>query len=199
MPRSVSPAFILAPVLLMFAGGCSTYVEGYHYVPRPAVALVPATQPSQPPPVATIVSVMGIHRAQKDIPESVEVRLRLENNGPETVVFDPRTMQLLDGGLMEMPPPILRPPTPVTIGPNQSVVVGAFFPFPPGRSYKNSDLETLQLRWRVQVGSMDVPQDADFRRVVRVYYNPYWDEPYPYPYPFLGGVGFGVVIAGHHR
>ncbi len=185
----------------MLLGGCTTYVEGYHYLPRPAVALVPATQPSQPPPSAAIVSVIGVHREDRSagIPESVEVRMRLENNGPETVVFDPRTMELLDGGLMEFPPPVVRPPQPVTLGPSQAVVVGAFFPFPPGHSYKNTDLESLQLRWRVQIGGSEVGQAADFRRMIRLYnYYPYPDYGYP-PYGFYGGVDVGVVFRGHRR
>jgi len=181
----------------MLLGGCSTYIDGYHYVPRPAVALVPATQPSQPPPCAAIASIVGVHREDRGagVPESVEVRMRLENNGPESVVFDPRTMELLDGGLMEFPPPVLRPAQPVALAPTQAVVVGAYFPFPPGRSYKNTDLESLQLRWRLQVAGQEVGQAADFRRMIRTY-NYY---PYPYPdyppygvYPTVGvGVGFG--------
>jgi hypothetical protein len=198
--RSLPFGVVLAPLCLMFLGGCSTYVEGYHYAPRPAVALVPATQPTQPPPSGAIVSIIGVHREDRGagIPESVEVRMRVENNGPETVVFDPRTMGLLDGGLMELPPPVLRPPQPVTLAPQQSVVVGAYFPFPPGRSYKNTDLEELQLRWRVQVGSSEIGQAADFRRMIRSYYYPYPDYGYP-PYGFYGGVGLGVVIDGHRR
>src|SRR5579862_7767810 len=162
--RSIPACAVLAPVFLLFAGGCSTYVEGYHYMPRPAVALVPATQPTQPPPAASIVSIIGVHRAGHgdSVPESVEVRMRIENNGPDTIVFDPRTIELLDGGLMEFPPPILRPPTPMTLAPQDSVVCAAFFPFPPGRSYNNTDLETLQLRWRLHVGGSEIGQQADF-------------------------------------
>ena len=200
IPRSMPSAMILAPLVALFLGGCSTYIEGYHFVPRPAVALVPGTQPIQPPPSAAIVSVVGVRRgnSSEGVPESVEVRMRLENNGPETVVFDPKTMELLDGGLLEFPPAMLRPPQPVTLAPNQAVVIAAFFPFPPGHSYANTDLEQLQLRWRVEVGGQEVGQVADFRRVIREYYNPYWDEPYP-PYGFYGGVGVGIVVGGHRR
>jgi hypothetical protein len=194
---------LFTPLLFLFAGGCSTYIEGYHFVPRPAVALVPATQPNQPPPTAAIVSVVGVRRGNGSdgVPQSVEVRMRIENNGPEMAVFDPKTMELLDGGLLEFPAPILRPPQPMTLAPGQAVVVGAFFPFPPGRSYATTDLEQLQLRWRVQVGGQEVSQAADFRRVIRAYYNPYWDEPYP-PYGYFGpfvGVGVGIDVGGHRR
>jgi hypothetical protein len=198
--RALPFGVVFAPLCLMLLGGCSTYVEGFHYVPRPAVALVPGTQPSQPPPTAAIVSVVGVHREDRGagIPESVEVRMRVENNGPENVVFDPRTMELLDGGLMEFPPPVLRPAQVIALAPQQSVVVGAFFPFPPGRSYKNTDLESLQLRWHLQLGGSEVGQAADFRRMIRpYYYYPYPD--YAYPYGFYGGVGVGIGFGGRHR
>jgi hypothetical protein len=195
------PVGVVLAVCLMWLGGCSAYVEGYRYVPRPAVALVPGTQPSQPPPVATIVSIVGVHREDKSagVPESVEVRMRIENNSPETVVFDPKSIELLDGGLMEFPPPIVRPPQPETLAPQQSVVVGAFFPFPPGHSYKNTDLESLELRWRIQIGGSEITQSADFRRMIRPYY--YYPYPDYSPYPFYGGVGLDFVFVGRggHR
>lgn len=186
-------SLMLSPLLLAFVGGCSEYVEGYRYAPRPAVAEVPATQASQPPVVSALVSVIGIHHADKDqgIPESVEVRLRLENNGPGRVVFDPSTMELLDGGLMKFPPPVLFPRTPVTLDPLQATTVGAFFPFPVGHTYENTDVEAFQLHWDIQIDGRRGEQGVSFRRILR-YYGPYYDyPPEPYPYRYYGGI---VVI-----
>ena len=65
------------------------------------------------------LSVIGVHREDRTegFPESVEVRMRLENNGPETVRFDPQTLELTNGRLLPFPPPLARPPNPITLAP----------------------------------------------------------------------------------
>ena len=192
---------ILSPLLLVMAGGCSTYVDGYYFAPRPAVAQISTTPPpqaqSQPylPPVAvTYASVIGIHRGdrQNGIPPSVQVRLRLENHDTKTLVLDPRTTELIDGGLVSFPAPVVRPPGPLTAGPMQSVIADFYFPFNPGRSWENTDLSSLQLHWDTQIEGQSVSQAVEFRRIfARYYYRPYWGDP---PIGFYGGV---VII--HRR
>lgn len=185
-------------VLLALLGGCSPYVDGFDFAPYPALAEVPPVPPQSGPPLSAYASVMGVRRADQHqgIPTSVQVRLRLDNNGPDSVQFDPRTLQLTNGALMRFPPPFVYPPQPVTFGPQQSILVDAYFPFPPGHSYDDTDLQSLQAHWQVRIGQRSVGQVVFFRRVMRVYYyDPYWDQP---PYPYYGW-GWGVGVGFRYR
>src|SRR5436305_401584 len=94
---------------------CSAYLDNYHYMPQPAVLEVPATAQNQPPQVTSMVVVVGIRREDKDahLPLSVEIRLRIDNNGPRTVNFDPRTLELASGNFAPFPAPILDVAQPV--------------------------------------------------------------------------------------
>jgi hypothetical protein len=180
--------------------GCtnSPYVDGYYYSPQQVVATAPATQPGQPPPAQVSASIVGI-RVEDDanhLPQSVEVRVRIDNYGPYQVTLDPRSMQLTTASLYLFPPPVFQSPAPVSLNPQDSVIVGAFFPFTAGKSYDDFDMASLRLRWTLVVGGASLPQIADFQRTaVRYYYeqDPYW---HPYGYyagPYIGGV---VVIHG---
>jgi hypothetical protein len=194
MLRQITFAIML-PGLLFFAG-CSGYVDGYEYTPRPALEVVPPKLPDQPPPVEAMASIVGVRYSdsRSDLPACVEVHLRLDNNGPQTIRFDPRTMNLINGDLWRFPAVIVRPSDVVTLDPNDEAMVIAFFPFPPGLDWDHVDMESLQLRWAEQIGNETAGQTAYFHRIYHVYYGPYWD--YPYPYPYFGGV---IVIHGHFR
>ena len=196
-------AFAAVGLLAMtLAGGCSPFVEGFHYAPHPAVTdiALAATQPSQAPaaPEVTVyASVIGVRREDSDhhVPFSVEIRLRLDNHGAATVTFDPHTLQLSNGELTQFPPPIVAPSYAVTIPPGQPVMVEANFPFPPGFEVNSEGMESPQLRWSVLVDGHPVQQMAAFHRVHHYYApEPYWGYPYPpYGYPFWG-VGGAVII-----
>ena len=185
----------LIPLALCFAllPGCSAYVSDFQYVPHPALAEVPPTPPDKSSPVSAFASVIGVYRgdSKQYIPESVEVRFRLENNGPHPVYFDPTSLQLATGDLQTFEPPILHPSQPATLEPTQLAMYDAFFPFPPGHAYDNMDMRTLQLRWNLKIHGSPVRQIVSFRRIYpyRYYYypDPYWG------YPWFGG---GVVIVG---
>jgi hypothetical protein len=183
--------------------GCSSspYEDGYAYVPYPVVADIPATQPTQPPPVRASASIVGIRTEDKKagLPESIEVRFSVDDYGTDAITFDPGSLELRTGDLVRFPPPILQSPAPVTIMPGEAAFATAYFPFPGGKSSDDFNLETLQLRWGLQIGPQRVEQIADFQRAYqRVYYyreDPYYWGPYPYrPGPYYGGV---VVI--HRR
>src|SRR6185437_10043822 len=124
--------FVSAPLLLAMIGGCSTYVSRYDFAPRPAFAEIRSNFPDQPAtPVMAVASVIGVRRASSDenLPASVEVRLRVDNNGTKPVTFDPQSMELIDGQLLKFPPPLVRPSQPVVLNPKLSEVVTAYFPF----------------------------------------------------------------------
>jgi hypothetical protein len=184
-----------AILALAFLSGCSTYVEDFDYMPHPALAEIPPVAPDKGPPVSAFATVIGVHRADRDqdIPLSVEVRLRLENNGPHTIVFDPQSMQLTTGDLLDFDPPIARPAHSINLAPGDATAIDAFFPFPPRQNYDNTDLRSLQLRWREQIDGSAVGQAVSFRRIYPyryVYADPYWG------YPWYGGV---VIFDGHRH
>ena len=189
MPRCSGP--IVSLLLFASAIGCSPYEDDFEYAPRPSLVEVRATSPQRPPVVTALVSVIGVRREDRNqaIPQSIEIRIRLENNGSDTVAFDPRTLNLTNSRLIPFPPPLVRPPGAITLGPTQSVTLTAFFPLP-RISGRDGDLDSLELRWIVQVGEQKVSQSASFRRVYPrfYYYDPYWA--YPAPYYWYGGVVF---------
>jgi hypothetical protein len=177
--------------------GCAQYIGDYQFAPRPMLAQVPATQPGQTPPLTALASVLGVRRTDQEqgIPESVHVRLRLENDGPGPVNFNPLTLGLTNGVLYRFPTPLTAPAQPVSLGPGQAAVFDAYFPFLAGQSYRNTDLESLQLRWQVQIAGQVVGQVVSFARVHGRYYDPYWDGYAGYPYPYYGG----SVVVIHRR
>jgi hypothetical protein len=183
MLRKIWPVFGL--FLVALAGGCAQ--ETYQYTPSPAVAVIPPPNAQQSPPVTAMATVVGVVEAdsKQGIPESVQVRLRVQNSGAGTVMFDPTTMQLTDGSLLDfLPPRVQQGAAPLAL--NQSAAVDVLFPFPPGYSPDNTNLQSLELRWQVQIDkNQPVQQVVDFHRVVPVYY---YEEPYYYPYGFYGGV-----------
>jgi hypothetical protein len=191
----------LAALLLPGLPGCTEYLGDYQYMPRPLLAEVPPTPPLTAPPLAVLASVMGVHRAdsKQAIPESVEVRLRLDNHGPGLVTFNPQSLELTSGALVRFPPAVTSPAPPLSVPTGQSATIIAYFPFPPGQSYHHTDLESLQLRWLVQIAGQTIAQVANFRRVYpRYYYDPYAGPyapyPYAYPYPWYGST---VVVVRH--
>jgi len=190
---------VLSVFVLMWVIGCSQYVDGYNYTPRPVTAQIPATQPQDPPPVTAMVSVIGIRYddEQDQIPPSVEIRMNVDNTGPDTVVFDPASMELSNGQLLRFAPAIVRPPAPIVIGSMQSAYLTAYFPFLGGSSYDSTDLDTLRLRWRLQIGRRLAGQQVYFSRIPTEYYDPY---PYGYyappPPPFFW---WGPVVVFHRR
>jgi hypothetical protein len=175
---------------LMAVVGCSQYVDGYDYAPRPALAQIPATQPNEPAPVTANVYVAGVRYDDQDdqIPPSIEIRMSIDNTGSDTVVLNPPDLNLSNGQLLQFSPPIIRPPTSIVIGSMQSAYLTAYFPFPPGVSLDNTDLSTLRLRWRLQIGPRMVGQIVYFNRVPTVYYDPYWYAPPPPVWGYYGGV-----------
>ncbi len=193
MSRQLMFMFLAAAMII--TSGCSQYVEDYQYAPRPALAEIPSTQPDMGPPLSALASIVGIRREDRDarLPESIEVRLQLNNNGPQQVMFDPNALRLTDGSLFNFPPPIIQASQPLDLAPGQSLMLGVFFPIPAGRDYDDFDLESFQLRWTVQLGGRPVTQVVYFHRV-HVYYRPYDYYDYP-PGPFFVG---GTVIV-HHR
>jgi hypothetical protein len=189
---------LVVAVVSLAASGCSPYVGDFQYMPHPALAEIPAVAPDKTPPLSAFATIVGIFRgdSREGIPESVDVRFRLENNGPHTVTFDPNSLQLSTGDLISFLPPIIQGAQPVTLAPTQTAMVDAFFPFPAGRDYTNTDLRTLSLRWRENIDASQVQQVVSFRRTYPYYYSAYPDPYWGYPWFYGGAV---VVVGGGHH
>lgn len=186
-------------LLLAFVSGCSPYAGDFQYVPRPAMAELRSTSGQQAPSVTAMVSIIGVrYEDQKEgIPTSFEVRIRLENDGSQEITFDPNTLEMTNSQLLAFGPPIVRPPGEVAVAPMQSGNLTAYFPVPRHPPDEGA-LDSLQVRWIVQLGSQKISQSVSFRRVYpRVYYyGPYWGWPY-WGYPPIGWYA-GVVFV-HRR
>jgi hypothetical protein len=174
--------------LMVLAGGCSAYIGDYEYVPRPAIAQVPTTEPQAPPAATAWATVEGVRRADRDagIPFSVEVHFQLQNTAPEVMNFDPRTLVLSDGSMINFLPPAGVPVQVMSIAPGQSVTLVVYFPFLPGSDLDNMKMSPLTLRWAEQIGGQVFPQSVYFTRIFPYYYSPYWG-PAPYPPVFITG------------
>ena len=75
-----------------------------------------STQPAVA--VSAMASVIGVRREDRGegIPESVEIRLRLENDGPEPATFDPHSLELAaPPSCCRFPSPVVRTPSPIKL------------------------------------------------------------------------------------
>lgn len=187
-------AVLITLLALTTLTGCSPYYDDYRYSPHPAVAEIHPTSNPRATVATAMASVIGIRRADPDkgIPQSVEVRLRLENTGPDPVEFDPHTLQLTNGQLVTFPPPVVHAPYTIVLEPQQSTTLTAFFPMP----QPWPDVDSLILRWLVRIKGQPVTQTLRFRRVYTAYYyDPYWAPYRGYP-PFFW---YGGVVVIHRR
>ena len=186
---------LLGLIALAVLTGCSSspYNEDYKWAPRPATARIhPANMPNAEV-LTAMGSVIGLRNEDQEqrIPESIEVRLRLDNTGNEPVSFDPRSMELMTGELIKFRPAMVRAPSQIVLESLQSTTLTALFPIPDNAG----EMRTLILRWVVQIKGQNIPQTLNFQRVFtsNYYYDPFW-APYTftgYPPAFWYG---GVVV-----
>ena len=184
--------FALVPfaLFLLILSGCSPYLSDYYYVPRPALVRVPATQPADPPAATLLAAVIGIRRGDsgKNLPEMIEVRLRLEA-GRDPLTLDPRGLDLVSGALLAFPNAQCAPAVPFTLAPNTQGELLALFPLPANTPADSLDLSTLRLRAPLAIAGRPILADITFQKLVPVYLAPYadpWYGPYYDPY-FFGG------------
>lgn len=172
MNRSIRHASWSSVLLLsvLLGTGChqGQTTTRMYYEPQPALVEVlnRSAGASQQVPLTVLASVQGVRSANASTgqPATLEVRMRFENHGPATVLFDPGSLQLVTGALRSFPPPRASPPTPVQIPAAQSQTVSAAFPLPAGLSIKSPELDHLRLRWNVTINGQSVPQTALFVR-----------------------------------
>jgi hypothetical protein len=163
--------------------GCSVYDSAYVFGPGPVDVKSPVPGAADVEPARTLVTVVGVRRedSESDLPASVEVRLRVENTSPLTVSFSPASLVLFSAALEQFPDPIVVPTATFEVEPGESVIVDAWFPFPPGVKAADMDLSGLNVRWALAIDGRTVTSSASFTRQPNGYYD---------RYPNRVGVGF---------
>lgn len=168
-------SLVLAAALV---GGCSVYDSRYAFDPGPVD--VPAARPGAPDaePVRTLVTVLGVRRAddRSATPPGVEIRLRVDNISPYQVTVDPATLVLLSAGLERFAEPITLPEEPIDLAPGGSGMIDARFPFPEARTPDDMDLSGLNVRWTLVIDGESVTSSATFVRLPRGYYDRHPDR-----------------------
>ena len=150
-------------------GGCSPqpYVSGYTYYPQPATVEVLRRDGNQRSPLMVLASVLGVHNedAKNGIPYSVVVRMRFENVGQSKVAFDPASLELVTGTLRAFERPTVKPAGPIALPPGGRYELTAYFPFSPGVTATQMNMNNMRLRWEVTIDLNPVIQTAVFERV----------------------------------
>ena len=181
--------FAAGLLMLLASAGCSQYVGDFQYVPYPAVRALRVPANAQAPNLYVLASVIGVRRAdaERGLPQSLEIHLRLENNGSEPVTFDSAMWHLTNGHLIAFANPITAPPGRIAVPPAAAQTITAYFPIPAGLDIRNG-LLSLELQGTLTANGQTLQATINFRRVYPAYYSPYWYGPgwyYPYPYPYV--------------
>ena len=163
----------LIALCLLLAGGCAhqqPYAPGYAYSPQPAVVDI-YKRGSSEPPMTVLARVLGVRQAdaQRQIPYSLAIRLRLENNSAPHATLNPQTLELVTGTLRAFPLPVVMPPQKIELTPGQRQDITAYFPFPAGVRADQMALDNLRLRWEIQIDQNTVQQSAQFQRISPAY------------------------------
>ena len=178
--RIGSMSLVLAVAVV---GGCSVYDSRFAFDPSPVD--VPASRPGSldAEPVRTLVTVLGVRRAddRSVLPAGVEVRLRVDNTSPYDVMFDPATLVLFSAGLERFADPIAIPAEPMNLAPGGSGMIDACFPFPETGTPDDMNLSGLNIRWTLVIDGEAVTSSATFLRLPTGYYD---------RYPHRIGVGY---------
>ena len=131
-----------------------------------------------------LLTVVGIRRAEKDVPAQVVARLRLDNLGDSPLALVPESLECVTGDLVSMRAPTLDQDPAQPLARGESRVWTASFPMPEGRTPEDLDWRGLNLKWTVAFGERRVTTGVTFDRVFDSYHDPYW-----------GGMSLGVGVS----
>ena len=179
--RSLLPLAACAALTLLAA--CGTYRPGYRYGPGPVVATTESR-------ARVLASVVGLRRASQDVPESVEVRLRVEAPEDRAVTLDRAALRAVSADLQELPLVAFSPQGDESVSPGTAKQWTAWFGLPEGDA-DAVDLNGLDVRWRLRTGPQSVAEGhAKFERDAL-------EAPYPLYSPY-GHWGFGFGYGHGH-
>ena len=112
----------LTAALILFAAlslpGCSTYLAGYDYVPRPVdVELAQGTR--------VLATVPGLRRAGKSGRDDItgpalEIQLQIDHDGPGTLVLGPDGLEVIGGNLVRLGNALTDPPDGLLLEPGRA-------------------------------------------------------------------------------
>ena len=170
--------FLLPTAALVLLAACSTYRPGFQYSPAPAVAVTESK-------ARVLAAVEGVRRASSadGLPESVDIRLRVEAPADRDVTLVTEHLNVVTADLIDLPLVGFGPEGNTTVAAGTVRQFTAYFGLPED---VDVDLGGLNLRWRAVVGTKTADGQVNFERVRYAYYD---------PYPHYGHWSFGV---GHH-
>jgi hypothetical protein len=172
---SLSPLVLCAA--FVWLGGCAVYDGRFVYDPRIVSVTTTADGDSglgarpDEDQIRTLVSVIGIRRddPKSELPASVEVRLRVENDGTSPVGFNPTALSLVSADLQAFPEPIVLPAHGLEVEPGGHAVINAYFPL----TDADLDLSALNVRWSLFLEGRRVSARSDFTRRRVVHHHPH--------------------------
>lgn len=151
---------LVAVLVVSVAPGCSTYLAGYDYVPRPVdVALAEGAR--------VLAAVPGLRRAGKSGLEgvteaAVEVQLQVDHDGPGVLVLRPEGLELTGGNLVRLHDARTDPAEGVHVESGGSARLVAFFTLPGRDGGATADLDGLNLRITAEINGQRVTQSVTF-------------------------------------
>jgi hypothetical protein len=169
--------------LVGLLAGCSAYDSRYEFGPRPLE--FGHSLPGMPDRAASVLlSVVGVRKrdAEAQLPASVEIRMRVDNQSSGEVRLDPAGLRLYAANLVPFPAPI-APAGVLVVAGGESGELTAYFPFPDSKVPGGFDLDGLGLRWTLELGSERSTGSVTFVRAER--------DAYGYDYGPAGVLGFG--------
>ncbi len=172
-------------LLAVLAAACSTYDLRYRYQPRPQEVEVQAADRTA---ARVLVSVLGIRKAGiEDLPAGAELRILVENPGPEPLRPAWTEARLLAADLEAFDAPRLLEGG-GEVPPRSETLARLLFPFLPGLERSDLDLDGLHLRLPLEAGGEEILATATFtRRKDRPGYPRIWHDPWFYPYWYTCG------------
>jgi hypothetical protein len=173
-------------------GGCATN-ETSRYVPSlSSVAVAPGDGAAA---VTALVSVVGALKARRELPDRIELRLRLDNHGAGRATLAPDGLEVLTADLRSLGRPELTPTAPIAVPPGGDVTVSAVFVIPPGLKLDSESLRALNVRFSLAIEDQMIASNVTFDRVERQRRYP----PFEYgDWPSMGFDTSPVIVVRRH-
>lgn len=175
-PAMSTPHRFLGLAVALLLAGCAT-VSLPRY--RPSFSEV-GIRTDHAAGAQMLVSLVAVPADEKtEAPAGLEARIRLDNHADATARIDPESLDLVEANLASFPEPWVSPSGGLEVKPGGEGMLTARFPYPAQENADSDALESVHLRWKVDIGGNSYARGITFQRRESsvVYYS------YPYPYP----------------
>ncbi len=191
-----SRARLLAAVSIAAAaalpGGCATN-ETSRYLPSLSSVALPLGDSEAT--LIALVSVVGELKPRSELPDRIELRLRLDNHGAARATLVPDGLEVLTTDLRSLGRPELTPAAPIEVPPGGDVTVSAVFAIPPGLKLDSESLRALNVHFVLAVEGQTLASNVTFDRVERERRYP----PFEYgDWPSMGFDTSPVIVVRRH-